>query len=265
MDKESFLDHLRHPDGLAHVGMEELLALTLRYPYAANLRLLVLRKALETHDPSTEHYLNRAAAATFDRAHLHDILHAAEAEQDDETLELRELEELELLPVDADKKVPSPIIAAATPSMPTEPEQIPASEPPPSPVDTPAPPSSRISINRWVAIAAAFNALQPIETPAEADLPTTPESLATFGEPSATRPVDLRQRLRRLRDDRQGSDAAGRSAVAPRVVVSETLADLLVKQGRYRDAIKMYRRLGLLYPEKKPIFAALIQELKEKL
>ena len=45
-------------------------------------------------------------------------------------------------------------------------------------------------------------------------------------------------------------------------IVSETLAELLVKQERYEKAISMYEKLGLKYPEKRHIFAAEIEKIK---
>gem|GEM_PF-6215905 len=45
-------------------------------------------------------------------------------------------------------------------------------------------------------------------------------------------------------------------------VCSETLADLLVVQGKNEEAIKMYEKLSLLYPEKNIYFAARIEKLR---
>ena len=74
------------------------------------------------------------------------------------------------------------------------------------------------------------------------------------------------QQLARKRGSREEVDKiARRSLVAHDAVASETLAQLLVRQGQYQHASKMYRRLILLYPEKKTIFAGLIKDLKEKL
>jgi hypothetical protein len=47
-------------------------------------------------------------------------------------------------------------------------------------------------------------------------------------------------------------------------VVSETLANLFVEQGKYQRAIDMYRELSLRYPEKSTTFAAIIDELQQK-
>lgn len=50
-----------------------------------------------------------------------------------------------------------------------------------------------------------------------------------------------------------------------KVVATQTLAELLAKQGHIADAIDMFERLCLLYPEKKAIFAARIETIKSSL
>ena len=47
-------------------------------------------------------------------------------------------------------------------------------------------------------------------------------------------------------------------------IFSETLADLLASQGHYRQAIHMYEKMRLIYPEKSRFFAAKIEELNKK-
>ena len=48
------------------------------------------------------------------------------------------------------------------------------------------------------------------------------------------------------------------------IIASETLAELLVKQGRNKKAIKVYERLCLIFPQKSNYFAQIIKNLKEK-
>jgi hypothetical protein len=48
-------------------------------------------------------------------------------------------------------------------------------------------------------------------------------------------------------------------------LVSETLAEIYVRQENYRKAIKIYEKLLLLYPEKNDKFALLIENLKNKI
>ncbi len=47
--------------------------------------------------------------------------------------------------------------------------------------------------------------------------------------------------------------------------VSETLAEIYVKQEFYQRAIDIYEKLILLYPEKSAYFATLIEKLKNKI
>jgi len=48
-------------------------------------------------------------------------------------------------------------------------------------------------------------------------------------------------------------------------LASESLADIYIKQGRYDQAIEMYRKLSLRNPKKNAYFARRIEEvLKEK-
>lgn len=55
---------------------------------------------------------------------------------------------------------------------------------------------------------------------------------------------------------------AERSVKEKEEVASETLADLLARQGHVAKALEMYERLCLLFPEKKATFAARIENLK---
>ena len=57
---------------------------------------------------------------------------------------------------------------------------------------------------------------------------------------------------------------ARQSVARPEGLASETLARILVEQGKYQRAIAMYRALSLQYPEKSTTFAAIIDELQQK-
>jgi hypothetical protein len=48
-------------------------------------------------------------------------------------------------------------------------------------------------------------------------------------------------------------------------VVTETMAEVLIRQGKYEKAIDLYLKLSLLNPSKSPYFAARIEELKTNL
>ncbi|NJB87453.1 hypothetical protein GGR26_003233 [Lewinella marina] len=228
-------------------------------------------KARQEKDPRYEEYLSRFASATFDRAHLYNLLASLDLKEEErgEVLELLELEELELTPLENtfSEALPSRLNELPTPEpapvsfdmdYPDEPVILPPRQEPP-------PPPSRAGMVEWVSVAATYSQLLPALVRA-----ARPEDPAVFAAKVAprSRNANLSDRLRKLRRRQQAAsprksspDTGGEGGV----VVSETLAALLVRQEQYQSAIKMYRRLILLYPEKKPIFAGLIEKLKEKL
>ena len=48
-------------------------------------------------------------------------------------------------------------------------------------------------------------------------------------------------------------------------IVTETMADVWVKQGNFSEAVKIYQKLMLIHPEKSHYFAALIKQVNQKL
>lgn len=67
---------------------------------------------------------------------------------------------------------------------------------------------------------------------------------------------------RKNKAKKEAKRLAKQSVQKKRVVATETLAELLTRQGHHQDAIEMYERLCLIYPEKKSIFAARIETIK---
>ena len=253
--------------------MDELLEHLDKYPYSTNLRLLVLLKARQIHHPDYEAYLSSFASSTFDRSQLYNLLAALEQQEasGSDVLELIELDELELAPLENtfNEEIPSRLNELPEPQgeapRPPVPEIKPISlEPFDDEPRFPALSPSVARTVRWVRTAEAYTSLLPqmFNSPRPED-PARFATLHSRHQPQTT----LSERLRNLRkiSANRAPGANGNGIEEAAAVVSETLAALLVRQEQYQSAIQMYRRLILLYPEKKTIFAGLIQELKEKL
>ncbi len=57
---------------------------------------------------------------------------------------------------------------------------------------------------------------------------------------------------------------ARQSTVDSETIVSETLAEIFLKQGHTEKAIKVYQKLSLVIPEKSAYFAALIEKIEKE-
>jgi hypothetical protein len=55
------------------------------------------------------------------------------------------------------------------------------------------------------------------------------------------------------------------SSIEERDILTETMAEVLVKQGMYENAIALYQKLSLIYPPKSAYFASRIEQLKASL
>ncbi|MGB3546858.1 MAG: hypothetical protein WBA17_07775, partial [Saprospiraceae bacterium] len=102
MNRQSFTEYLRQPAKLYQLSLTELRGLVLEYPYAANLRLLLLLKTRAEGTAASAEELEQAAVRTFDRRFLYDRLAALTAElaghapaPQEEFLELRDLAALQ--------------------------------------------------------------------------------------------------------------------------------------------------------------------------
>ena len=65
------------------------------------------------------------------------------------------------------------------------------------------------------------------------------------------------------KDDSNKEDLSTLSTTLGDDLVSENLANILIKQGKVNDAIDIYNKLIWKFPQKQAYFAACIEELKK--
>ena len=121
MNAANFHEYLRNPSMLHQVNYQELKSLVLQYPYATNLRYLMLVKSLLDGHRDYDRHLVQASLSSIDRQKLQQLvkLYSTHAEKNDnyniteEFLELKDLSTLEDVLEAGTAKKPTPKAAAA--------------------------------------------------------------------------------------------------------------------------------------------------------
>ena len=75
--------------------------------------------------------------------------------------------------------------------------------------------------------------------------------------------IDIKQKAAAESEQKQ-EDLAEKSLKAPDTFTTETMANLMLKQGKTKKAIDIYQKLSLKFPEKSAYFASQIEKVKSK-
>ena len=298
MNSENFSSFLQDPSKLYQIPYQELKSLVVQYPYCQPLRILLLQKSQMERHPDFERNLHAAATYLPDRTLLYFLVREFQAlesgellfELEEERLELKSLSEIfsvrqeeeqaaaiqqqtgptaapgptvdvrEEEEEDLEEKLIVPGRQEEASEKPLEEEIEPAAETAdsvevkveakpitPSFTRAPQPKSAFTSWQRrydHLRLAASLNALDiPPPPPPKKAAPSVPKT-----EPNPNLAQDLARRSLEEKEDR----------------ATETLAELLSRQGHYQRAIAMYEKLCLIFPEKSSFFALKIEKLKHK-
>ena len=279
MNSENFSSFLKDPSKLYQIPYQELKSLVVQYPYCQPLRILLLQKSQMERHPDFERNLHAAATYLPDRTLLYFLIREFQSLESGELLFELEEERLEL-------KALSEIFAAREQKEPEIVQQQAAAPP----VDIKSVPDlfkvedveeeeeeveEIIEINPEkeqapvlkIPVAPSHRTPQPKEAFASWQqryehlrLAVSIGALEFPPAPKATTPAVPKPGS----NPNLAYDMARRSLEEKEDLVSETLAELLARQGHSQRAIAMYEKLGLIFPEKSPFFALKIEKLKRK-
>lgn len=294
MNHTNFVDCLEQPARLLQLNYQELKNLVLAFPYNPNLRVMLWLRSMVESDGKSEMYLQRAAGSTFDRAQLLALSRQfAQAK-----LQLADWAEPPVLQERVELRAVTPVSAASAAVSEDQSVSVPTAV-------TAEEKQSLSQMLDELSLALAQLPTQAAEeiaeTPGNLEEAEYSENEITATLADA-HPVADSQRLHKMIEDRKAASLARLSArrragaaaerqaptahtnqqPAPEAVeradlvarqslrdneeiFSEGLASLLVMQGEYSRAIKMYEKLCLVFPDKKDNFAAIIENLQQKI
>ena len=262
---------VQHPRTISTQTVESMEALLKQYPYFQVLHTLVAKAKHDQQSPDAYAALGRAAVYAPDRRLLRRVFY------DELTVVLPESEQNEAptepaaasvppvpppAPAEAEAVAPPPSEGVAPPETAIVPEMTePNSEPDDS--DALRDELAKTLQNLRASKDQASESLPAADEhpPEEPDAPPGPRSRQqeiidrfVAANPQISRDVSA------TNDDK--SDLSARSAALQDDIVTENLAEIMLKQGKTDKALSLYEKLGLKYPEKKAYFAQKIEQLK---
>jgi hypothetical protein len=247
-------DHLRDPSGLSPEDLDSIRNLVMRFPYFAPGQVLYAYELFRENSLDFSPQLKKAAAYAPDRRKMRKLMSEArlQASGDEQPIPavMKEvLPEPEPLPEPVEMGTDAPVIAAVI----TEPEPKRTEE------------ELLAIVRQRLAEIMAEREITTAETgiPAESEtdepktaLPGKNELIEKFilTEPriSPPKPGFFSPHEYSLKSNRDEEE-----------IISETLALLYASQGNIERAIRIYRKLILLFPEKSGYFADQINKLEE--
>lgn len=278
MNRERFSTLLLDPSLVTNTDIKALNEYRKKYPYFQSLYVVVAKALKEREHPKTEAFIKKAAIYSANRSYLKTII-----EGDYTFPEKIETSQASPLP-ETDNLSSKETQVASEPVLETEEKAQESKEAPRSPSS-----ATKIDTNTSEKVTQADKASDDLEEiratkrRIEAMLAGTSQEEIPREEPAKKEPSNYqvrqveiiekfiknepqleRQKISDRESFKKQEDLAGKVIKGVDHFETETLAKLMAMQGKYKKALKIYKNLGLKYPEKSAYFAAQIEEIKSK-
>lgn len=273
MNRQRFNQLLHDPSLVENNDIRQLNEYRKKYPYFQGLYVIVAKALNEREHPKTEAFIKKAAIYSANRAHLKAII------EGDYLFEKVEAIVEEQVAADQEEKTDSKDPKEQA-SLTTETQNENKVEEVESYGDDPV-------LNELKATKARIDALLRGETPQSNEENTesiapesTNESKATPTRgpvnPRKTSQVEIIEKfiadepridIRRkalAEGDQHQEDLAQKYLAPPEQFETETVAKLMIKQGKVKKGLAIYEKLRLKFPEKSSYFATQIEKVKAK-
>lgn len=258
MDRERFSTLLLDPSLVTDTDIKALNEYRKKYPYFQSLYVVIAKALKDREHPKTDAFIKKAAIYSANRSYLKTIIEGDYAFPE-KTEESTEVISSDTENTPKDKEVLPPISdtkASEVKAKKKEDESNPSDD-----LD-----EIRATKRRIEALLAG--------TPVD----EKPQQESTLKPPSESqvRQVEIiekfiknepqleRQKISENESHKKQEDLAGKVIKSVDHFETETLAKLMAMQGKYKKALKIYKNLGLKFPEKSAYFAAQIEEIKSK-
>ena len=295
MDKERFSTLLQDPSLVTNADIKALNEYRKKYPYFQSLYVVVAKALKDREHPKTEAFIKKAAIYSANRSHLKEIIEGdfsfskpkQETEQKpvlkvDQSIKAKDSlpqtktekiegkdEVKEKLEENTDKEKPAEQSSKekeGSPAMAEKPEDK-------QPAETPKTAADQEKIDNDLAeIEAAKRRIEALlsgqldetqERKKEKPLSEKKKNQIQIIEKFIQNEPQLdRERMAQAEGNVDIEDLADKSILKEEAFETETLAELMAKQGKLKKAESIYKKLSLKFPEKSTYFATQIEKLK---
>ena len=267
---EHILQNLFHKPTLEEVRVDELQQMVKEHPYFSAGHFLLAQKLKQQHSNDYEEQARKAVLYFHDplwlQWQLSQVENGKEELEPEEELAVTTIgpveEAIPATPAEVEHNMPEEVEAPQPPTEETfhEPEPEPAPQPGPEPKK-----EQEVSFDPYYTI--DYFASQGIKVPIEVQ----PGDKLGKQLKSFTEWLKTMKRLPQVQPEEQPVDEAEQQSIRKfaagsleeKQVITETMAEVLAKQGRNAEAADIYNKLSLSDPSKSAYFAAKIEKLKE--